>query len=139
MNETRPRSTGPSFVALREKRARKEFIVLLLVEPGTLDVEQFEARHADGERERVDRELCDRLVGARVGFVSEDMDGVVSDLQEVEVARDATQRCSIARGEFDAVLRFEFGDLVFREPDGDLDRDRARVVREHEVLQRLVA
>ena len=43
-----------------------------------------------------------------------------------------------ARRELDAVLPFERGDVVSREPDGDLDRDRHAVVGEHEVLQRLV-
>ena len=35
-------------------------------------------------------------------------------------------------------LVFEFDDLVLGKPDGNLDGDRARVVREHEILQRLV-
>jgi hypothetical protein len=42
------------------------------------------------------------------------------------------------RRELNAVSRFEFADLVFGEPDRNLDRDRARVIRKHEILQRLV-
>ena len=98
--------TGPSdSVVLREKRARKKLVVFLLVEPGAFDVEEFQARHADGERERIDRELRDRLVGARIGFVIEDVHGVVADLQKVDVARDAARRPT--RRELDAVACFE--------------------------------
>ena len=39
----------------------------------------------------------------------------------------------------DAVSCFEFADLVFGEPDGNLDGDRARVIRQHKILQRLVS
>ena len=74
---------------LGEERARKKFVVFLLVEPGAFDVEEFQARHAHGERERIDRELRDRLVGARIGFVVEDVHGIVAHLQKVEVAGDA--------------------------------------------------
>ena len=121
---------------LGEKRARKELVVFLLVEPGAFDVEEFQARHADGERQRIDRELRDRLVGARIGFVIKDVHGIVSDLQKVDVAGDAARRPT--RRELDAVACFECADLVFGEPDGNLDRDRARVIGEHEILQRLV-
>ena len=38
-----------------------------------------------GERERVDRELRERLVGTRVGFVIENVDRAVPDLQECPV------------------------------------------------------
>ena len=117
-------STGPSFLALREQCAREEFVVLLLVEPGALDVEEFEAGHADGERERIDRELRNRLVGSGIRFVIEDMHGVVSDLQEVDMAGDRARRPT--RRKLDPVSRFEIGDLVFGEPDRNLDGDRAR-------------
>ena len=40
------------------------------------------------ERERVDRELRERLVGARIGFVVEDVDRAVPNLQEVDMAGD---------------------------------------------------
>ena len=73
-------------LALREQRAREELVVFLFVEPGAFDVEEFETGHADDERERVDRQLRDRLVGARIGFVIENMHGVVADLQKVDMA-----------------------------------------------------
>ena len=122
---------------LGEKRARKKFVIFLLVEPGTFDVEELQARHADGECQRIDRELRDGLVGACIGFVVEDVHGIVAHLQKVDVARDAARRPT--RRELDAVCRFEVSDLVFGEPDGNLDRDRARVIGEHKILQRLMA
>jgi hypothetical protein len=39
-----------------------------------------------GKRERVDRELGNRLVGPRVGFIVEDVHGAVSDLDKINVA-----------------------------------------------------
>ena len=38
-----------------------------------------------------------------------------------------------------SIACFECADLVFGEPDGNLDGDRARVIGEHEILQRLMA
>ena len=54
------------------------------------------------------------------------------------MARDAARSCSIVRRELNAVSGFEFADLVIGEPDRNLDRDGARVIRKHEILQRLV-
>ena len=122
---------------LGEKRARKELIVFLLVEPGAFDVEELQARHAHRERERVDRELRDGLVGACIGFVVQDVHGVVSDLQKIDVARDAARRPT--RRERDAVACFKCADLVFGEPDRNLDCDRTRVIGEQKILQRLVS
>ena len=95
---------------LGEKRPRKKFVVFLLVEPGAFDVEEFQAGHSDGERERIDRELRDWLVRARIRFVVEDVHGVVSDLQKVDVARDAARRPT--RRELDAVSGLDFADFV---------------------------
>ena len=120
---------------LREERAWKELVVFVFVEPCTFDVEEFEARHADGERECIDRELRDRLVSARIGFVIKDVHGIVTHLQKVSVSRDAARRPT--RREFEAVFGFKVSDLVFREPDWNLDGDRARVICEHKNLQRL--
>ena len=88
---------------LREKCPREELVVFLLVEPGAFDVEEFQARHADGERHRIDRELRDGLVRARIGFVVEDVHGIVAHLQKVDVARDAARRPT--RRELDSVFR----------------------------------
>ena len=60
-----------------EQRARKKLIVFFFVEPSAFDVEEFEAGYADGECQRINRELRDRLVRARIGFVIENMHGVV--------------------------------------------------------------
>ena len=121
-----------------KQRARKKFAVLLLVEPRALDVEQLEARHEPRERERVDRELRDRLVGARIRLVIEDVHGAVAHLQKVDVAGDRSLGRTHPRRELDAVLLLERGDVGLCQPDRDLDRDRHAVVGEHELLQRLV-
>src|SRR5579872_2335625 len=63
----------------------EEFVVDVFVEPGALDVKELEARDEAGERESVKRELRDGLVGARIRFVVEDVDGAISYLQEVDV------------------------------------------------------
>ena len=62
---------GQESAPVCEERAGKELAVLLLVEPGALDVEEPEAGDAARERERVDRELRDWLVGASVRLVVE--------------------------------------------------------------------
>ena len=60
----------------------------MLIEPGTLDVEQLKTGDAARQRERIDRELGDRLIGPRVGLVIQDVRRAVSDLQEVDVPCD---------------------------------------------------
>ena len=70
---------------LREQRAGKELAVLLLVEPRALDIEKAKAGQAR-ERQRIERELRDRLVRSGVRLVIEDVDGAVADLEEVDVA-----------------------------------------------------
>ena len=68
-----------------EDRARKKFAVLMLVEPRAFEVEQRNAGKVR-ERERVDRELGERLVGRRVGLVVEKMHRAIPDLDKVDVA-----------------------------------------------------
>src|SRR5271166_1598019 len=102
---------------LREKRARKKLVVFFFVEPGAFDVEEFEAGHTDRERERIDRQLRDGLVGARVRLVIENMHGVVSDLQKVDMAGDRARRPT--RRKLDPASCFEVADLVFGKPDGN--------------------
>lgn len=75
-------------LVLGKQRAGKELVAFVFVEPCTLNVEEFEAGHAHGERERVDRELRDGLVGARVGLVIKNVHGAVSNLQKVEMSGD---------------------------------------------------
>ena len=56
--------------SLRKKeRAREEFTILVLIEPGALDVEEPEARDKARERQRIDPKRGDRLVRTRVGLV----------------------------------------------------------------------
>ena len=64
-------ASPPSSISLRmgEHRAREKFAVLVLVEPGALDVEQAKP----GERNGIDGAPRERAVGAGVGLVVEDM------------------------------------------------------------------
>ncbi len=125
-------------LAFGNQSARKKLIVLLFVEPRAFNVEEFEARHADRERERIDRELRDGFIRACIGLVIENVHGVVAHLQKVEVAGDASFVAFDARGKLDPVPRFKLGDLGIGEPDRNFDGDGAGIIREHKVLQRLV-
>ena len=55
----------------------------------------------------------------------------------VDMARDGARRPT--RRELNAISGFEVADLVFGKPDRNLDHNGARVIREHEILQRLVS
>jgi hypothetical protein len=57
---------------------------LLLVKPRALDVKKANAGEPR-ECERVKRELRDRLIGAGVGLVVENVDGAVAHLEKVNV------------------------------------------------------
>ena len=131
LNSPRSRVAGSSRL-IREQRAGKELAVLLLVEPSAFDVKQPEAGEPR-ERERIDRELRDRLVGAGVRLVIEDVHGAVADLQEIDVAGEDAGLVAFGQ-ESDAVLRLQRVDIRSREPDWNFDRDRHAVVGEHEAL-----
>ena len=70
-----------------EDGAREKFAVLALVEPRALEIEERDAGQVR-ERERIEGELGERLPGGRVGFVVEDVNCAVADLQEVDMAGD---------------------------------------------------
>ena len=112
--------------APREERAREEFAVFILVELGAFDIEKPQARQP-GERERVNHELRDRLVGAGVRLVIEDVHGAVADLQEVDVASDALSTAALWQ-QPDAVVALKRGDVVGCKPDRHLDGERRAVV-----------
>jgi hypothetical protein len=116
----------------------KEFTILGFVEPGAFDVEKLEAWIPAGQRQSIDRELGDRLVGGRIRPVVQDVDGTVSDLQKVDVACDHSRCIADASAELDTVPVLERRDILLGEPDRDLDRNGDTVVREHEFLQGLV-
>ena len=78
---------GGVSVRMGEHRARKEFAVLVLVEPGAFDVEQAKAGEP-GERQGVDGELRERAVGAGVGLVVENMHRAIAHLQKIDMAGD---------------------------------------------------
>src|SRR6202049_5169491 len=77
-------SGGATGFAAGKKDAWKKFAVLVLVEPGTFDVEELDAGEA-GERKRIDCELGDRLVRPRIGLVVQNVDGAVPDLEKIDV------------------------------------------------------
>ena len=60
---------------------------LALVEPRALEIEQRDAGQVR-EGERIESELGERLPGGGVGFIVEDVDHAVADLQEVDMAGD---------------------------------------------------
>ena len=57
---------------------------MLLVEPRALDIKKAKASEPR-ECKRIERELRDWLIGARVGLVVEDVDGAVAHLKKVDV------------------------------------------------------
>src|SRR5687768_15151051 len=96
---------------MREEQSRKELAVFLLVEPRAFDVEEVKTGNEARERERVDRQLRDRLVGARVGLVVKDMHGAVAHLQEINMAGDRPLGRSHPRRELDAMLLLQRADV----------------------------
>jgi hypothetical protein len=74
---------------------------LLLVEPGTFDIEQPKPREA-GECECIQRQLRDRLVGARVWLVIKNMNGAIADLDEVYMAGEDAARLQRVTGKYRA-------------------------------------
>ena len=71
-----------------KQNSREKFAILFFVEPRALDVEEFETGNEARQRERVDRELRDRPIGAGVGLIVEDVDGAVAYLKKVDVSGD---------------------------------------------------
>jgi hypothetical protein len=59
--------SSPGSVRMGKHRPREKFAVLVLVEPGTFDVEQAKPGEP-GEREGIDGELRERPIGAGVGL-----------------------------------------------------------------------
>src|SRR5208283_5971770 len=81
------RLTALIVVLAGEDGAREQFAVLALIEPRALEIEERDAGQVR-ERERIEGELGERLPGGRVGFVVENVDRAVPDLQEVDMAGD---------------------------------------------------
>ena len=69
-----------------QQRAREKFAVLLLVEPGAFDIEQFETWCAAGKGKRVNGELSDRLIRSGRRLVVENVKRAVSNLQKIDMA-----------------------------------------------------
>ena len=92
----------------RQQRAREKLAVFLLVEPRTLDVEELEAGDEARQRERIDRELGDRSIGASVRLIVEDVHGAIAHLEKVDVSGEAAG-CAFGHDR-DAMFALKLGD-----------------------------
>ena len=125
-------------IAACEDRARKKFAILVLVEPRALEIEQRDAGQVR-KRERVDRELRERLVGRRIGLVVEYVDRSVSNLDEIDVAGDDAFLAGHIRERALSPTAPRSRRFILVKPDRNLDGDGDRIVGEHEPLKCLVA
>ena len=121
-----------------EHRAREKFAVLVLVEPGALDVEEAKPGEP-GEGQGIDGELRERAVGAGVGLVVENMHRAVPHLQKVDMAGDGLVVRRVLGQKPDAVVALKRGDVGARQPDRHLDRHGHEIIGEHEALKFFVA
>ena len=128
----------------RQQQTREEFVVTIFVEPRAFDVEEPEAGDKARQGKRIDSQLRNGLVGARIGLVVKDVDRAVAGLQEVDVARDVTRLVAGIRVrrikrfpgyDRDAVFVFKRRDVVFAKPDRNLNGNRNAVVGQHKALQ----
>ena len=128
----------------REQKAWRKLVVAVFVKPGAFDVEESQARHEARQRECVNGELRDRLVGARIGLVVEDVDRAVARLQEIDMSSDEARFVAaggirwmnrLFRNDRHAVHFFKRRYIVFDESDRDFNRKGNAVVGQHEALQ----
>ena len=113
-----------------KQEARKEFAISPLVEPGASDVEELETWHEAGEREGINRELRDRLIGPSVGFVVENVHRTIPDLQKIDMAGEVARLVRAAgvawierllRNNAAAELGLDRRNILLHEPDRNLD------------------
>ena len=109
----------------------------MLIEPRAFKIEQRNAGQVR-ERERVDRQLRERLVRGGVGLVVEKMHGAVPDLEEVDVAGNDAFVTRGLRGEANPPSGLDGDDVGLVEPYRYLDGDGDGIVCEHKSLKRLV-
>ena len=127
---------GTSIVIPGKQYAGKKLAVVMLVEPCAFDVKQLDAAQM-GKCKRINCELRNRPVTARVRFVIENVDRTISDLKKIDVSRNW---CVIAGcTKLNAILRIYFFDVGGGKPNRDLDCERHRIIGEHEALQGFVA
>ena len=110
------------------KRVKLEVVVL--VELGADEVVEAEACAAR-ERQRIDHELGDGFFLGSAGFVVEDVDAAVSELEYVNVPG---QRVAGLERNVEAKLTLHVPDVGRRENNRDLDGDSYRIDCEHEAL-----
>jgi hypothetical protein len=77
------------------------------------------------ERERIDRQLREPLIGVCVWLVVEDMDGAVPDLKEVDVAGDRALAAGELWGERNPPPRFDRRDVPLAQAYWNFDGDGA--------------
>src|SRR5208283_1892912 len=115
------RLTALIVVLAGEDGGREKFAVLALVKPRALEIEERDAGQVR-EGERVERQLGERFAGGRLGFVVEDVDRAVANLQEVDMAGDRA-RLAVRRGgrcfreQLDTPAPLDGGDVLRVEPD----------------------
>ena len=94
--------------APRQNFAWKKFTIFVFIEPSAFYVEEMEPGQLQ-ECQRVKCEPEDRLVGARIRLIIEDVDGAIADLQKINVAGDGggaglvckwSSMAGIERGDF---------------------------------------
>jgi len=89
------------------------------------------------EGERIDRELGNWSIGPSVGLVVKDMNGAVSDLQNIDMAGDRSRATSGEKSR--AVFLLDGSNIIVRERHRHLDGDHGRIIGEHEALKFWVA
>ena len=115
---------------MSEEFTWEKFAVLVFVEPRAFNVEELDAGQA-GKGERINSELCDRLVGAGVWFVVENVHGAIANLHEVNVTGDGLAGAA----DDNAMLGFERLNVICGEPNRNFNRNRHAIVGEHEALK----
>lgn len=111
-------------------REREELEIILLVEPPALEIPQRQSG-SSRKGESIHRELHVRMgFLSCVGFVVEDMDVAVADLQEINMARDYGAVESQVESLHSVVL-----DIRFSQENGYLDSHCNGIIDEHETLQ----
>ena len=110
---------------------RREFKVVAIIEPGTGKVKETQAG-ASGKCEGIDHELGDRPLVGGAGFVVEDVDAAVANLEHVDVAGD---RGSNIERNVKAEYVCKVVKICWCEIDGHFHRHGHGIGQQHEALQ----
>ena len=113
---------------------RVELEVVVFVKPCAGEIVEAQAS-APRESQRVDHKLGDRLFFRCVGFVVENVNRTVADLQHVNVASERGIR---SNGNIETELRLHVHEVIGGKIDRDFHSNGHGVVGEHEVLELIV-